>query len=216
MIKKKYSIMSEKGTGNKKVFKIYLNGVESKILDTILLPDGTIRKLETDRLISIPSKKNQKTPLISKSTGKLFIKHSEQFLSWQKKTKGFWREQYFKMHEQGIRLPVVRFKVKALFYFGDDKIRDSQNKWETIADALVEHGIIADDDIRVIAETTLRGYVNKNRPRSEIYLTILDPSDDDYEYDLTDYEKLKQYKSQKLKDRYEFMKLKKQIQASQG
>ncbi len=194
-----------------KVLKIYLPGEEYAIVDTIYLADGSTKVLKRLKGLPIPSKKNQQTALKSKTTGKMFIKHSDQYIKWQKRTKNFWEDQYLKLYAEKISLPIARCKVNIQFFFSDDRIRDSHNKWETIADALVDAGILADDCIQVSSDTSIKGFVCKNRPRTEIYITILTPQDEGYNYDVTDYEAVKRRESNYKKEWYQFQKLKKTI-----
>lgn len=194
-----------------KVIKIYIPGEEDVVVDSIYMDDGQVLSLKRKKPVTIPSKKNQKTALKSKSTGKMFIKHSPQFTKWKKKMAPFWDAQYMKLYEQGYSLPITRCNINIKFYFATDVSRDTQNKWETIADALVDHKIVAQDNVQVLSETTHKGFVCKHRPRTELYITIIRPGDPDFDYDITDYEKLAQIKKKQLKERYEFNKLKKSI-----
>lgn len=194
-----------------KVIKIYIPGEEDTVVDSVFLDDGQVLYLKKKKPVTIPSKKNQKTALKSKSTGKMFIKHSPQFLKWKKKMAPFWDEQYLKLYDLGYSLPITRCKINIRFYFATDVSRDTQNKWETVADALFDHKIIAQDNVQVISETLHKGFVCKHRPRTELYITIITPEDSDFDYDITDYEKLSERKRQELKDRYEFNKIKKSL-----
>jgi hypothetical protein len=93
--------------------------------------------------------------------------------------------------DEGVRLPIVRCNITCLFYYPETRDRDNHNKFETIADMLVDAGILGDDSFKVIHETKLRGYTNRNKPRTEIYITILEPDSSDYDWDITDYDKHK-------------------------
>lgn len=90
-----------------------------------------------------------------------------------------------------------------LFYFPDSKKRDLTNKVETINDELVDHKIIFDDDFKVVKPISIDGFVDRCRPRTEIYITILTPECKEYEWDITDDAKYKEgvAKRRALKER---------------
>jgi hypothetical protein len=189
-----------------KTIKIYLNSDYNQIVKTHIDDTGKTYKLERSKRVVIPSKKNQRTPIVNPYTGKAFLKHSNQYIKWKKLTKGFWEAEYWKLYNDRVRLPIVRCKVNIIFYFSDEKDRDCTNKAETIMDALVEHKILADDNFKVVGNVCLNGFLCRDRPRTEVYITILDPGDPGYEYDVTDYAKHKEGKKKKAADRYKFNK----------
>jgi hypothetical protein len=190
-----------------KVIKIYLKGESTRILNTHLTESGVVIKLESTRNIAVPSKKNQRTPIVNRQTGKTFLKSSDQYIKWKSLTKGFWEGEYWKLYNAKIRLPIVRCKINIIFYFGDDKDKDCTNKAETIMDALVEHQILGDDSFKVVNDVSLKGFLCRDRPRTEIYITIIDPEDPDYSYDVTDYDKYKALKKQRRQAKYQFNKI---------
>lgn len=194
-----------------KVVKLYLKSEIIKTLDSVLLDTGEIKTLQSNRYLAVPSKKNQRTPIQNKSTGDLFIKQSEQFLKWKKQTDVFFNAEYWKLYNANIRLPIVKCKINILFFFGDDKDKDCTNKAETIMDALVEHEIIADDSFKVVNNISIKGFLCRDRPRTEIYITIIDAGEAGYEYDVTNYEKYNQSKKEKRANKYKFEKIKKQL-----
>lgn len=169
-----------------KVLKIYLKSELTKIIGTGFDEKGRPIKLERTRTVAIPSKKNQQTPIINKNTGKAFLKQSDQYVNWKQITKPFWESQYLKLCDAAVRLPIVRCKVKIQFFFADDRDKDCTNKAETIMDALVEHQILADDSFKVVSDIAVTGFLCRDKPRIEIYITILNPGDPGYEYDLSD------------------------------
>lgn len=132
----------------------------------------------------VPSKKNQKEASIS-SAGVPFIRPNIAYIKWKKNHDKFFHELYTKLFSGGFRLPIVRCNVKCLFYYPNSIDRDNHNKFETIADMLKEHGIVADDSFKVFNETTLRGVVRRDKPRTEVYLTIIEPGHPQYEWDTT-------------------------------
>lgn len=192
-----------------KVIKIYLKSETTKIIGTHITEEGKVTKLETTRSIVVPSKKNQRTPIVNRHTGKTFLKASDQYIKWKKITEPFWREEYIKLYNAQVRVPIARCKVNIKFYFTDDKDKDCTNKAETIMDALVEHHILLDDSFKVVSDVSLNGFLCRDKPRTEIYITILEPTDPGYEYDITDYEKFNAAKRQKSADKYQFSKLNK-------
>jgi hypothetical protein len=190
-----------------KTIKIYLNSDYNRIVKTHINEAGQTFKLERKKTVVIPSKKNQRTPIVNPHTGKAFLKHSDQYIKWKKLTKGFWEAEFWKLYNERVRLPIVRCKVKIMFYFSDEKDKDCTNKAETIMDALVEAKILADDNFKVVSDVSLNGFLCRDRPRTEIYITILDPGDPGYEYDVTDYSKHNETKKKKAADRYRFKKI---------
>lgn len=189
-----------------KTIKIYLNSDYIQIIKTHISDAGEVIKLETKKSVVIPSKKNQQTPIVNPHTGKAFLKHSDQYIRWKKRTTAFWEAQHLKLLDAKVRLPIVRCKVKIAFYFGDDRDKDCTNKAETIMDALVEHSILADDSFKVVGDITVNGFLCRDRPRTEIYISILEPADPGYEYDVTNYERRKAEKKKKAAQRYQFRK----------
>lgn len=189
-----------------KTIKIYLNSDYTQIIKTHISDAGEVIKLETKKSVVIPSKKNQQTPIVNPHTGKAFLKHSDQYIKWKKRTTAFWEAQHLKLLSAGIRLPLVRCKVRIVFYFADDRDKDCTNKAETIMDALVEHGVLADDSFKVVGDISLKGFLCRDRPRTEMYITILNPGDPGYEYDVTNIDRHKKMKKKKASQRYQFRK----------
>lgn len=146
-------------------------------------PDGesvVVRKRSV-----VPSKKNQKEAAISLS-GHPYIRPNPKYIKWKKEHDVFFRELYNKLfYNQRVRLPIARCNIKVLFYYPNSQDRDNHNKFETIADMLKEHEVIASDSFKVFHETILRGVVKRDKPRTEVYITIIEPSHQDYGWDLT-------------------------------
>lgn len=148
-----------------------------------VLTDGK-KKVEVVKRSVVPSKKNQKVASIS-SAGLPFIGPNPEYIKWKRDHDRFFNDLYGKLFEQGMRLPIVRCDIKVLFYYPNSIARDNHNKFETIADMLVEHQIVADDSFMVFNNTTLRGVVRRDKPRTEVYLTIMEPGHPQYEWDTT-------------------------------
>jgi hypothetical protein len=190
-----------------KVIKIYLKSEKREIAGQIKGKNGKMVTVERTRPIAVPSKKNQQQPLVNKKTGKAFLIASEQYSRWRKMTSDFWDEEWIKLRNAGIKpLPITRCKVNIIFYFADDRSKDCTNKAETIMDALVEHQIIYDDSFQVVSDVSLKGYLCKDQPRTEVYITILEENDPGYQYDITDYTKLKAIQKQNRATSYQLKK----------
>lgn len=189
-----------------RTIKIYLSLENVRILKTHITEAGKTITLDTRRAVPVPSKKNQQTPIVNPRTGKAFLKKSGQYSAWKKLTKPFWEAQVWKLVSEGINLPIARCKVKIIFYFHDDKDRDCTNKAETIMDALVEYQILADDSFKVVSDVSLVGLLCRNKPRTEIYISILSPTDSGYEYDVTDQSEYQRIKKERSSNRRSFQK----------
>lgn len=172
-----------------KTLKFVLKGELPAISEYIEMEDGSIMELKkAPQRIVVPSKKNQQRIAVNKKTLKPLILPSKQHEIWIKKSRKEFLD--FKDHivmNHDVRVPIVRAKIKVLFFFATGMDKDLSNKFETISDILVDTGIIADDSFKVLKPVTLDGWVNKQRPRTEIYLTILDPlkNKSEYEWDIT-------------------------------
>lgn len=144
---------------------------------------GEVLEYDTVKKILVPSKKNQQAAVVN-SAGKAFILPSEQFRKWKEDHKKIFAEWYLKLYNEGLA-PIVRCKIKYLFYFPDIKRRDLLNKSITIEDSLKDHGIILDDTFTVANDYNIKGWVKRDNPRVEIYITILKPGMPDYDIDRT-------------------------------
>lgn len=120
----------------------------------------------------------------------MYLVGSRQFQRWKQEMVPVFEKLYNDLVAQGVRMPIYRCKVKAIFYFPDSKDRDLTNKFDTIADELRDHRIIADDKFKVLKPIVLDGFVCRNKPRTEVYITIISPESPEYEWDITspDYE----------------------------
>lgn len=146
---------------------------------------GEIFEYDISKNILVPSKKNEKQIVINSKTGKSFIVGTNEFQRWQKNQRPLFNNFYSYLFDCGISLPIVRCKLKIIFYFPDSRRRDLGNKAETIYDELKDAGIIADDDFKVLKPIVLDGWVQRDRPRTEIYITIIPPSSSEYNWDKT-------------------------------
>lgn len=176
--------------------KLYLKGEVVDGVKSVTTETGEVITLEEIRKIVVPSKKNQKRPMVNKTTGRAYLIPSQQYLDWLKEHIKVFDDYYLKLYERrDISLPIVRCDIKVLFYYPDARTRDNGNKYETIRDMLRDSGIIADDSFKVFNNENTKGKVCRDKPRTEIYITILPPSHPDYDWDITSeeyYEKKKQ------------------------
>ena len=174
-----------------KVLKLYIPGEVVERKEAYITKTGEILEYDVIRKILVPSKKNQKQIIKNSRTGRTYIIGSKQYLKWQQENSKIFDDFFAKMYKAGVNLPLARCKVKTLFYFPDAKERDLTNKFDTLADELTSHSIILDDNFKVLNPVQVGGWVCRNRPRTEIYLTIIPPESPEYPWDITskDYEK---------------------------
>lgn len=72
----------------------------------------------------------------------------------------------------GIDCPV---NIKALYYMPTRRRVDKTNLESALCDVLVRHGVIADDNCRIVAATDgSRVLYDKDNPRTEIYITRME------------------------------------------
>ena|SRR3990167_8738951 len=65
--------------------------------------------------------------------------------------------------------PINSTKLKVIFYAGDNRKYDLSNKFESIADLLVDNGLLQDDNWEFLNDVHLMfGGVDKGKPRAEI------------------------------------------------
>lgn len=87
----------------------------------------------------IPAKKNSKRIFIHNRTGKLATLSSKRHEAWHSHA-------YGEILQQGIARFTEPVKITVCFTFGDKRMRDCSNLFESIADLLVDCGVIADDN----------------------------------------------------------------------
>ena len=171
-----------------KTLKLVVKGEVPVSSDFFELPDGSIVEMKRVKAIVVPSKKNQQRIAVNKVTLKPIVMASKQHEEWIKDNFKVFLD--FKSHiveKHQVSLPITRAKIKVLFFFATSADKDLSNKFETIADMLVATGIIATDSFKVLKPLVVDGWVNRARPRTEIYLTILKPLEHpkEYEWDIT-------------------------------
>lgn len=76
--------------------------------------------------------------------------------------------------------------VKCLFYLATNRIVDDLNLQACVDDLLVENGIIKDDNRRIVqGHDGTRSFVDRDNPRTEIYITRM-PAEDNGQTSLFD------------------------------
>lgn len=176
-----------------KVLKLVLKGEVVEKLDVITLDDGTVIEFDRVKKVVVPSKKNQQQIAYRKGTDSSGAETSTPMIvasvahgNWHRKHKKIfeaWRDDILTRHK--IPLPVQRARGKILFYFPDNRRRDLTNKTETLNDIMKDVGIIQDDAFQVLTPLVLDGRVQRDKPRTEIYITVMSPDMPDYQTDIT-------------------------------
>ena len=113
----------------------------------------------------IPSKKNNKSALVIR--GRAIIITNGKHKKWENDAKRQVLPQV-----QGMPLPhVPTGRVEFHFYAPDKRRTDLSNKWESVADMLVEAGILEDDNTDILFEILLKFCgVDRENPRAELLL----------------------------------------------
>lgn len=166
--------------------RLVLKGEVVEKLEVHYLQDGRIIETDKIRKIVVPSKKNQQQITINKATMTPVLIPSAAHASWHKSHEKIfeaWKQRIISI--QGVPLPIARCKLKILFYFPDNRRRDLTNKAETITDMLVDCDIIEDDKFQVLKPVVIDGWVQRDNPRTEIYITVMSPEMADYKTDIT-------------------------------
>lgn len=180
-----------------KTIKIYLAPYVDKVHEKCLNSAG--EPYVSKRYLTVPSMKNQEQAIVSKSTGKSFIKKSEQYINWKKIVYPIFDKEATRIYESTGLNRISRAKIKVIFYFPNNVPRDLSNKVESIMDALRDAGIVYDDMFQVANKLSIEGYICRNQPRTEIYIHIIEPTDQEYEIDKTNHEKWDRQKKDKIK-----------------
>ena len=74
----------------------------------------------------------------------------------------------------GKKYNINKCKMKVTYYFKDKRRHDPSNYDKMLLDGLVEANVITDDNYSVITEFTTTGDYDKNNPRTEIIIEILE------------------------------------------
>ena len=89
------------------------------------------------------SKKNSQSIIVNPRTHKPMIVQSKLYKEFEREC-GYFLSEY----KKNINTPI---NIKATFYVPDRRKRDLTNLENAIADILVKHGVIADDNYNIIA-----------------------------------------------------------------
>lgn len=112
------------------------------------------------------SKKNSQRIMVNKQTGKPFISPSRQYKEYE--AAAMWYIPRLRQPHP-INTPV---NIKCLFYMPTRRKVDLTNLLEAIDDVMVKAGLIADDDYTIIqSHDGSRVFYDKDRPRTEVYIT---------------------------------------------
>lgn len=82
-----------------------------------------------------------------------------------------WQEITAWLIKDKVEKPFKKCKVSVKFYFGDRRKRDIDNLTKLIGDAIVDSGLIKDDDYKTLVEWNVRGYQDLDNPRTEIKIS---------------------------------------------
>lgn len=115
------------------------------------------------------TKKNSQRILINRKTGNPFIKPSVKYEHYQSEAGRFIRMQKIEPLED---YPV---NIKCKFYMKTRRRCDLTNLLEAVDDLLTHYRVIEDDDYKHLAgHDGSRVYVDKEYPRTEIYITRIE------------------------------------------
>ena len=108
------------------------------------------------------TKKNSQQIFTNSKTGKPFVTQSKRYKQYEKDVAWF-------LKPIGIDYPV---NVKALYYIDADRVVDIINLHSALHDCLVKHGVVKDDNYKIIASTDgSRVYIDRENPRTCIEIT---------------------------------------------
>lgn len=79
-----------------------------------------------------------------------------------------------KMSTIGKNYNINKCKMTITYYFKDKRRHDPSNYDKAVMDGLVEANIITDDNYNVITEFTTKGGYDKDNPRTEVVIEILE------------------------------------------
>ena len=108
------------------------------------------------------TKKNSQRIFVNRKTQRPFISPSEKFREYEKAASRYLA---------GYKVDEFPVNVKLLFYMPNKRKCDLTNLMEAIDDVLVKTGVLPDDSYNIIAaHDGSRVYVDKDSPRTEIYI----------------------------------------------
>lgn len=106
----------------------------------------------------VPSKKNSR---INTRSGRSFP--SKEYRAWHE-TAGL------EIQSQGIKSFTKPVEIEVKIYFKNNIRQDLDNRLSSILDLLVDLGVIEDDRWQCVPEIEIKGYLDRNNPRAEIYI----------------------------------------------
>ena len=110
------------------------------------------------------TKKNHQQIFTNRKTGKPFVTQSKQYKQYEKDVAWF-------LKPHGIDYPV---NVKAIYYIDKDRKVDIINLHSALHDCLVKHGVVTDDNYKIIATTDgSRVYIDRENPRTEVEIEVM-------------------------------------------
>ena len=112
----------------------------------------------------VPSKKNSLRRI--KRGNKIYTVSSEKHTAWAKEMHLRLMSQKNKLRQGKPIETVGELFIK--IYFPDNRKADLTNKAESIMDAMVDAGILQDDDWHVVGVLHLVGAYDKEKPRAEV------------------------------------------------
>lgn len=113
-----------------------------------------------------PALKNSKQIFVNRRTGKPFITSSTRSKVWQASAIDQLRDQFKDLKVSGYPISVAME-----FYFGSKRRKDLDNACSGVMDALVQAGILEDDDTMHVDNISLAfGGYDKENPRVLVFL----------------------------------------------
>lgn len=113
----------------------------------------------------IPSKKNSKSAFVIR--GRAIITDNPKYKAWHREATKQVAEQVPSGYPALQSVGLAQFT----FFAPDRRKTDLSNKWESIADLLVDCGVLADDNTDILPKILLQfGGVDKENPRAEVVL----------------------------------------------
>ena len=109
------------------------------------------------------TKKNSQQLFVNKYTGKPGTVASKKYLQYEKDVAWF-------LKPIGIDYPV---NVKAVYYIDKDRKVDIINLHSALHDCIVKHGVVKDDNYKIIATTDgSRVEIDRVNPRTEVEIEV--------------------------------------------
>lgn len=114
----------------------------------------------------VPSKKNSRRPFIR--NGRMLNFSSKAYEEWHK-------EQSLYLDTQAIAKIDPPYRLTTTFFAPTNRSQDNSNAFESVADLLVECGILEDDNWFLLQECVQKfGGVDRQNPRVEIVIEHLE------------------------------------------